>query len=90
MVKMHTMTQEEFYKRQMRRNYYLSRKGWKQIRIISLKDFLPQDEVVIEMINSAMKYLNSGRHWIEYYIDEGQLICSQYKTNYNYGQLRKI
>jgi len=84
------MTQEDFDKKQMKRNYFLSGKGWKGIRIISLQDFLPSDEIIIKMIKEAKDYLNSGRHWIEYHVDDETIVCSQYIKEYNYGQLRKL
>lgn len=89
-VRLGHISEQEFKNRQMRRNYYLSRRGWRQIRIISKQDKLPNDKILLEMIIKAKQYLNNGRHWIEFYIDDNIVKSSQFEKEYNYGKLRKI
>lgn len=84
------MTLEQFNIKEMNRNYYLSNKGWKRIQIISTKDYLPSDEIIISLIKKAKEYLNTGHSWFEINIDEEKLKCSQYKIDYDFGELRKI
>lgn len=84
------ITKEDFEIKEMRRKYFLINKGWREIRIISNKDFIPSDEVLKQMIDGAIVYLNSGHSWIKYNINEELLICSQYEKSYNFGVLRRI
>lgn len=89
-VKFENLTQDEFNNKERRRSYALNRKGWKEIRIISRKDKLPQDETLLLMLNYAKDYLNTGHSWIKFNIDNSQIITSQYKINVDFGELRKI
>lgn len=84
------MSQEEFERKEFLRNKFLSNKGWKRIRIISYKDYLPQDNTILRMISEAKEYLNTGRSWIEFDIDNSKVKCSQYEKEYDFGELRKI
>jgi len=89
-VKLGKMSQEDFEKKERNRGYFLRRNGWKLIKIISTNDFLPSDDIIVDIVNSAKEYLNTGHSWFEIYIDEGKLKCSQYEINYNFGVLRRI
>lgn len=89
-VKCGSLTEEEFNKREVNRNYALLNSGWKIIRIKSLKDFLPTDEKIIEMFEFAKKHFENGNSWIEFNIDEHTIISSIFNTSYDYGNLRTI
>jgi len=89
-VKLGNETKEEFNERQRKRWYALYNNNWKEIRIISITDKIPQDDKIIEIIQYAKEYLNSGHSWIHFDIDNGKIICSQYEKEYNFGELRKI
>ena len=84
------LTEKEFKIKQMNRWYSLMRSGWKEIRIISLKDKLPSDSILLEIIEYACNYLNQGHHYIKFDIDNLKVINSQGEFDYNFGQLRKI
>jgi hypothetical protein len=84
------ISQEEFDKKHMRRSYFLIRQGWREIRIISIKDRLPSDHIIFNMIDYAKQYLDSGHHWIHFNIDTGKVITSQFEKDYDFGKLRKI
>jgi len=89
-VTLGSLTQEEFNKRENRRTFYLRGKGWKEIRIISLKDKLPSENKIIEMIDFAKEYLNKGHHYIKFDIDNSKMINSQDECNYDFEELRGI
>ena len=89
-VIMGNISQEDFDKKELRRSFYLRDLGWKEIRIISISDLLPSDEVILNMINSAKEYFNAGHRWINFDIDNGKIICSQSNLDFDYGDLRKI
>jgi hypothetical protein len=80
----------DFEEKEKRRYYLMKDKGWKLIRIISEKDFLPNDNVLIELLNNAKEYLNQGHSWISFDIDKSNIICSEFEKQYDYGYLRKI
>jgi hypothetical protein len=89
-VKFGNKTEEEFKNDEKRRWYVLYRNGWKEIRIISKTDKIPSDSKILDMIEYAKLYFNSGRHYIKFDIDTQKVICSQYENYYDYGELRRI
>lgn len=84
-VKFGNVSPEDFKKKEKNRWFALYRKGWKQIEVTSKKDYLPLDEIILEMLEYAKSYLNTGHSWIRFNIDEGTVDCSQYKINYDFG-----
>ena len=89
-VKFGDLTQEQFDKNTVKRWYALNRKGWKEIRIISLKDKLPSDLILFYMLEYAKKYILTGHSWIKFDIDNSKVKTSQYEKQFNFGKLRKI
>lgn len=89
-IKLGTVTEKEFKVNERKRWYILFRSGWKEIRIISTKDYIPQDDKLLEMIEYAKVYLNTGHHYIRFDIDKNIIINSQGEFDYNFGELRKI
>lgn len=66
------MTDEEFTKREIRREKYLESIGLKEFRIISKNDIVPSDDILTEMKNFAFhKLLDEGYNWIKFDIDNG-------------------
>lgn len=87
------MTEEEYIKKEIIRNSIIRRNGYKMITIISTKDELPSDEVLLQMLNQAKEYFDTTKHtWIEYYIDTSLMRNAEHKDGvfFNYGNLRKI
>ena len=82
------MTSEEFDLRERKREEKIYERGYKTIRIISKKDKLPSDEVILNLID---EFKNSDFKVIRIDIDEGT-IYKDYteKWNYNFGELRNI
>lgn len=89
-LKFGNITKDEYEIKERNRWYALYRKGWKEIRIISTKDKIPTDEKLIEMMQFARNYLNSGHHYIKFLLDEGKVLSSQFTKDYNFGDLRYI
>ena len=94
-VKFNKMTQEEFDQREIMRFNVLKREGYKQMRIISRKDLLPSDEILLQMLSIAREYFSTTNHsWINFDIDNSIMINVKNKdTNgifFDYGKLRKI
>lgn len=84
------ITQQEFNIKESKRNYALLNQGWKIIRIVSLKDLLPSDEMIVYMYDLALNHFNKGNSWIEYNIDENVTRSSIFEKEFIYGQLRQI
>lgn len=89
-IKLGKITEEDYRKNERKRWYSLYRNDWKEIRIISSKDKIPNDEALIEMMKYAKEYLNDGRHYIKFYLDEGKVKTSQFEKDYDFGELRYI
>jgi len=85
-----TISINDFYIKEMRRDMYLRSRGLKIIRIISKKDYLPIDKRILKMIMYAKEYLNTGHSWITFDIDNQLVRCSQFENYYDFGELRKI
>jgi hypothetical protein len=84
------MSQSEFNLKEIKRYYIVKDAGWKMIRIISVKDKLPADKIILQMISEAKEYLNTGHSWIKFDIDNNKVINSQGEFDYDFGELRKI
>lgn len=89
-VKLGRITKEEFDKKQLFRSLYLNKLGWKEIRISSTQDYLPNEDKLIELFNHAKLVLNSGRSWIKFDIDNSKVLTSQYDKYYDFGNLNII
>ena len=92
-VKKGNMTQEEFDQKEMTRFYVIKRAGYKQIRIVSPKDYLPSDEILLQMLEQAKEYFNTTTHtWVEYNIDTSLMHNAENKEGvfFDFGDLRKI
>ena len=93
-VKLGNITQEEFNQKEIIRNNVIKREGYKQMRIISQKDFLPSDEVLLQMLEHTRKYFSDypEHSWMEWNIDSSSLRNAENKEGifFDYGELRKI
>ena len=93
-VKTGELTQEEFDQKEIVRNNIIKREGYKIMRIISLKDLLPQDSTLLQMLDDARNYfsLYPQHSWIEFSIDTSTVRNTEHKNGipYNYGALRTI
>jgi len=83
-------TQEEFDRKEMKRNYLLLSSGWEIIIIKSDCDYLPSDNVIFNLVELAKSYFNTGHSWIKYDIDNSKIITSQFEKYFDFGELRKI
>ena len=88
------MTQEEFDQKEIIRNNVIKREGYKQMRIISSKDKLPYDQILLRMLEQTRKYFSDypNHSWIEFNIDASIVRNAENKDGvfYDYGELRKI
>lgn len=87
-------TIEEFNRKELIRDKVVKNEGYKIIRIISLKDFLPSDQILLRMLSDAKQYFSKypNHSWIEFNIDSTTIRNAENKDGitYNYGKLRKI
>lgn len=92
-VKIGSKTQEEFDHKEMVRSYIIKQAGYRQIRIVSSKDYLPSDTILLQMLEQAKEYFNTTNHtWVEYNIDTSTMQNAENKEGiyYDFGELRKI
>ena len=88
------LTQEEFNQKEIIRNNIIKREGYKQMRIISSKDKLPSDQVLLEMLSDARQYfsLYPNHSWIEFNISTSTVRNAENPKGlpYSFGSLRTI
>ena len=93
-VALGNLTQEEFDQKEITRNNILKREGYKRVSIVSNKDLLPSDQVLLKMISYARNYFSQypNHSWIEFNIDNSVVYNAEHKGGilYDYGKLRKI
>ena len=87
-------TLEEYMRKEIIRNNIIKREGYKQLKIVSLDDLLPFDQILLQMLNEAKQYFSEypNHSWIEYDIDKSIVRNAEHKDgiSYDYGKLRKI
>lgn len=89
-VKLGYITESEFKRCEIKRWYIFKSNGIKIMKIISLKDLIPQSDILIEMLNFAKNILDSGRSWINFDIDNGTVKWRDNEQTYDFGPLQKI
>ena len=93
-VKTGKLTQEEFDQKEIIRNNIIKREGYKQMRIISKKDLLPQDDILLQMLSETRQYFSDhpNHSWIEFHISDSIVRNAEHKDGipYSFGSLRTI
>jgi hypothetical protein len=79
-------TQEEFDKREIKRYQTLKYDGWKLFKIVSIRNYLPTDEILKEEFNKALEWFKLDKKGHCHYILNIGLSLNDEK----YGKLRKI
>ena len=93
-VRFGDLTQEEFHQKEIVRHCIIKREGYKEMRIVSSKDLLPSDQILLQMLSDAKQYFSfyPNHSWIEFDIDTSTVRNAEFKngSTYDYGELRKI
>lgn len=93
-VKLGSMTLEDFKQRERVRELMIKREGYKMMRIISRKDYLPSDAVLLQMLSITTQYFSDfpQHSWIKFDIDNGIVRNTENMDGvlFDYGKLRKI
>lgn len=88
------ISEEDFEKKELYRNVAIKKQGYKQMRIISTKDLLPSDEILLQMLGEARNYFFQypNHSWIEFNIDTSTVRNAEHKDGiyYNYKELHAI
>ena len=91
-VKLGEMSEEEFNQKEIIRNNIIKREGYKTFRIISAKDRLPNDNVLLDILKQAREYFkkNPNHSWIEFDIDNSCMRNAENKDGipFNFGEVR--
>lgn len=85
------MNKDKFKQKEMNRQYFLKNRGWKLIRIISVKDLLPTEDDLFKLINICNDNLIDNS-WITIDIDNNTIYNNNIKLqmNYKFHKLHKI
>lgn len=93
-ISLGNITEEDFEKKELYRNVALKKEGYKQMRIISEKDLLPQDSTLLQMLQDTRNYFSEypNHSWIEYNLDTSLVRNAENKQGvpYDFGILRRI
>lgn len=91
-----SITFEDFEKKEIYRNVAIKKSGIKQMRIISRKDYLPSDEILLQLLEYTRKYFSEypNHSWINWDIDNSKMKNAENKDTdgvfFDFGELRKI
>ena len=86
-------TLEEYNRKTLIRDKIIKKAGYSQVRIVSSKDYLPSDTILLQMLEQAKEYFNTTNHtWVEYNIDTSTMQNAKNKEGiyYDFGELRRI
>lgn len=76
------------------RDKNIKQNGYKLMKIISSKDRLPSDEILLHIFNFSKTYFRQypNHSWIEWYLDKGIYRNAENKEGvpFNFGELRRI
>ncbi len=89
-IKLNQISESGFKEREIKRNYFLLRRGWKEIRIISNKDKLPDENHIRQMITFAKEVISSGRSYIIFNIDNLTVSYQNHNSHYDFGELKRV
>jgi very-short-patch-repair endonuclease len=84
-VKFGNVTKEEFEQKERKRDYFLKRRGFKIIRLVSKRDKLPNNLLIIELINKCKNYMDDGGSTAEINIDEKFIRLGKNVYPYDFG-----
>ena len=94
LVKTGKITQEEFERKEIIRNSILKKNGYKVITIISDKDKLPSDKILLQMLQIAKEYFSKyfNHSWYEFNISTSTVRNAENINGipYDFGTLRRI
>lgn len=88
-VKLGKTSIEKFKFNEFKRFNYLKKEKWKMIKIISKKDLLPNDELIIKLIKYCKNMLINNS-WIIIDIDKSIIKGKDFVNNIELKELRKI
>lgn len=93
-VKFKHISEKEFLQKEIIRNSFVKKQGYKQIRIVSRKDMLPSDGILKQMISDARAYFfDYPEHsWITFDIDQSIVRNAENKSGayYDYGEIKLL
>ena len=93
-VKTGKLTQEEFDQKEIVRNNIIKRAGYKTMRIVSRKDKLPQDDILLQMLSDVRVYFTQypNHSWFEFNLDTSTIRNAEnpHGIPYDFGSLRTI
>jgi very-short-patch-repair endonuclease len=89
-IKFNDLTQEEFNQKERNREFFLINRGWKIVRFISKRDYLPTDMEIVSLINRAKNYLLSGHTWVRIDIDNRLIYGKSINEDLKFSKLTRL
>ncbi|QJI52483.1 hypothetical protein [Psychrobacillus phage Perkons] len=89
-VKFKTLTQKEFYENERKRSYFLYRKGWRELRIISNDDKLPNNNMIVDFVYRSKSFFNGKNYFsIRWDLNDGD-VSINYKTKVSINEFLDV
>ena len=90
-VRLGGLTRKEFEQKEIKQGIIIRNFGCKELRIISKKDKLPDDSILLNMINLAKEYLlNTNHTWINIDLDNQCMIFTKDRITISFDSLKTI
>ena len=87
-VKRGDIAREEFDEKEKRRAYALYRSGWLMMRIISHRDKMPSDSMLITMFETAKMLFDDGHHFVVFDIDNSTIKYRDIEYLFDFGKVK--
>lgn len=90
-VRLGRLTRKEFKQKEIKRGIIIKNSGWKELKIISKRDELPDDNTLLKMINLAKEYLlNTNHSWINIDLNNECFIFTKDRITVPFNSLKTI
>ena len=82
-IKFGQLTEQQFTQKEIIRDKCIIKNGWKIIRLIAIHDKLPNDDIIIDLIEQSKLYLlHTTHHWINIDLENNYVKSTLFETNF--------
>lgn len=92
-VTLGNISRHDFDVKQIVRDKIVKSKGYKIIRLISITDKFPSDEILLKILDISKNYFSTTSHtWFEWYFDENKYRNAEHMNGefFDFGRLNKV
>jgi hypothetical protein len=90
-MRLGNLTKKDFQQKEIKREIIIRQSGWKIMNIISKNDKLPNDDVLLKLIDLAKEYLLNTKHtWVNIDLDNELFIFTKDRITVSFDSLKTI